>query len=217
MSSDTDSITCRITPWYTKRMLLWIALLSIFAAWFFYDFKYTYPEKVAIYQEYEKLSSLPEAERKEKWAKISREKKWPETPDAKTQRDVNGQLMFAGITGVMAAGFLITFLFNRGKTLRADTEAFYSTDGKRIPFASVYKIDQRKWKHKGLATAYYKLPDGTSGSAVLDDLKYDGTQKILDRLHAQFTGELIDLAENAPAPAAPASENNDTPPTPPSA
>ncbi len=214
MSSTTESIICRITPWYTKRMFLWIALLLIFCGWFLYDYKYTYPQKVAIYNEYLKLADLPEAERRAKWAKISQEKKWPEAPEAKTQRDVNGQLMFAGITGILGLSTLIIYLLNRGKTLRADDSSFYTASGKRIPFASVYKIDQRKWKHKGLATAYYKLPDGTSGSAVLDDLKYDGTQKILDRLHSQFKGQIIDLAEDTPTPTPANSEEKSEPPTP---
>jgi hypothetical protein len=56
----------------------------------------------------------------------------------------------------------------------------------------VFKIDTRKWRRKGLAYAYYRSESGEEKKAVLDDLKFVGSQAILDRMMENFEGELFE-------------------------
>jgi hypothetical protein len=53
-------------------------------------------------------------------------------------------------------------------------------------------VDKRKWEHKGLAYAWYRTQGGAEKREVFDDLKYAGADKVLERLLARFSGELIE-------------------------
>ena len=110
--------------------------------------------------------------------------------------DITEQKYWAGGAFFVATIIGIVFLINRGKKISADANSFTTPGGTTIPFDSVYRIDKRKWKYKGLAYAHYTDADGKKQKAALDDLKYGGTDKILDRLLANFSGELIDRVED---------------------
>jgi hypothetical protein len=198
-SPDDATIVCRTTPWYVRRMVPMFLMFAFFAGWFYRDYRWKYPEEKNIYDEYQRVTSGPGGE--EAWKKLSADKGWPLLPEKRTQDEIQTQKQFAIGCAVVAAGVLGVFLFNRGRTLRADAEAFYTPGGRRVPFASVFRIDRRKWKRKGLATVWYRDTDGTEKKAVIDDLKFGGADRILDRLLSHFSGELIDL-EPADAPAA---------------
>jgi hypothetical protein len=206
MSSPDDvAIVCRTTPWYVRRMVPMFLMFAFFSAWFYRDYRWKYPHEKAVFDEYQKVSSRPGGE--EEWKKLSAEHQWPLIPEKRTQDEIETQKHFAIGCGVVAVGILVTFLFNRGRTLRADREAFYTPSGRRIPFASVFRIDRRKWKNKGLAIIHYRDGDGTEKKAVIDDLKFGGADRILERLLSQFSGELIDL-ESAVAPVMGAQNNS---------
>jgi hypothetical protein len=204
MSDPTsEPIVCPTTPWYTRRMLLMFAMLAAFAGWFYKDFKWGYPKKAAVYAEYKKVIDLPDG--KAQWTKISQEKGWDDPPDEITTDEIGTQGKFAVGLGLGALGVLVTFLLNRGKTLTADAAGFTPPGAKvAIPFAAVTRVDKTRWKHKGLAYAYYKDAAGAERKAVIDDLKFGGADRVLDRLLSVFGGEIIDVAEEpAPAPAGP--------------
>jgi hypothetical protein len=186
-------------------MLLMFAMLAAFAGWFYKDFRWGYPKKAEIYSEWKKVVAQPDGQAR--WTQVSQEKGWPYAPDEITEDKIAEQGKFAIGLGVAALAVLGTFLLNRGKVLRADAEAF-TPPGARdpIPFAAVTRVDKTRWKHKGLAYAYYKDAGGTERKAVIDDLKYGGADQVLDRLLARFGGEIIDVAED-PAPAAPSPAN----------
>lgn len=217
----TEQIVCRTTRWYLKRMGLMFLLVAGMGGWFLYDGLVTYPKKIAIYSEYEVFQEREEAYEKFRgegrlaewnafaaskgwpegeptpWRDYSKEKGWPLKPDKRVPGDEVEQIYWAGGMAVLALGILGTFLLNRNRVLTADGESFTTPSGTRIPFNAVHKVDKRKWKHKGLAYAFYK-DDGSSGKAVIDDLKYDGAERVLDRLLSNFEGELIDRIEDQP-------------------
>ena len=58
------------------------------------------------------------------------------------------------------------------------------------------KIDRRPWKLKGLAKVYYQQ-NGNTKKASIDDLRFKGADAILERIQANFTGEILDLEEEA--------------------
>ena len=67
----------------------------------------------------------------------------------------------------------------------------------------MFRVDKRKWKHKGLAAIFYRDEQGNEKKAVIDDLKYSGADQVLDRLLGRFSGEVIDLDEPPRPPDAP--------------
>lgn len=96
------------------------------------------------------------------------------------------------IVGLLVLGYGLSQVPTR---LSADAVSFTPPRGRPIRFDEVHKVDTRKWKHKGLAYAFYKWPDGREARATIDDLKYGGAQKVLDRLMENFSGELIEKIE----------------------
>ena len=199
MSDLTASpLVCPTTPWYVRRMLLMFGMLAAFAGWFYKDYRWGYPKKAAVYSEYKKVMEAPDG--KTQWTRISKEKGWDDPPDEITADKIGEQGKFAVGLGLGSLAVLGTFLVNRGKKLTADATGF-TPPGSRtaIAYASVVRVDKTRWKHKGLAYAYYKDARGTERKAVIDDLKYAGADQVLDRLLANFDGELIDLVEEAPA------------------
>ena len=68
-------------------------------------------------------------------------------------------------------------------------------NGAEVRFADVFRVDKRKWDNKGLAYVYHRS-GGAGKRAVVDDLKYDGAGRVLDRLLAQFNGELIEKVQD---------------------
>lgn len=199
MSDDSGKITCHTTRWYTRRRILMIVLFLGFSGWFFRDWKWAYPKERAVYDEYwpEYQKMLSEG-REGEWIDVAKEKGWPEKPVEKNyDRKIAEQLYFGILTGVGGLALLVAFLRNRKRTLEADDVSFTTPDGRRVPFASAFRIDKRKWDHKGLAYVYYRDESGASRKAVIDDLIFGGAGAILDRLLSRFQGELIELERPA--------------------
>ncbi len=214
MTDEPEEIICHTTPWYKKRRLLMVAMLLGFSAYFFYDWKIGYPaqqrEYEAFWPVYQELAVQNKDDKA--WLDKAKENGWPESPKEKDWNyKLKEQFIWGVGTGLIGIGLLAAYLRNKNRVLRADAGSLTTPDGVRIPFASVSKIDKRKWDNKALA--YLWWTDGAiTRKAVIDDLVFDGAGKVLDRLMAQFHGELIDL-ERDPAPPADASPE-ETPSTP---
>lgn len=91
--------------------------------------------------------------------------------------------------GLVALGLM---LLNRHRSVKADDQAYYPKPAVKVPFSDVFKIDTRKWRRKGLAYAYYRTDSDDEKRAVIDDLKFVGSQAILDRMIDNFEGELVE-------------------------
>ena len=83
------------------------------------------------------------------------------------------------------------------KKLTCDETSFQAPWSPKIPFTAVEKLDKRPWKHKGLAKVHYKL-GSSSKSTSIDDLRFPGADKVLQRLEENFHGEILELEEEAP-------------------
>lgn len=214
-------LVCRVTSWYFRRMGILGGMLLLMGLYFVYDGKYGYPKANVIAErkdwfEKELLASydkakasgrldqwLAEAREKgwptgsegepPKWAAYAARNNWPEKPKKFTAKEIEEQFWWGGgtILGSLIVGVLL--LLNRNKTLQGGDDHFVTPEGRRIAFAEVFRIDKRKWDNKGLAYAWYR--EGGSGperKAVIDDLKFDGAGRILNRLLVSFSGELIE-------------------------
>ncbi len=204
MSTDADPITCRSTPWYHKRRIAMLLLVFGFSIAFFYDWSIRYPKHREAQMENKRLlTEKGEADGAAAYAKVAEEKGWPAKPDMHKDYDyaIKEQLIFGILTAVCGAVMLFFYIRTTRGALTADAESFRTPDGQRVPFASAFRIDRRKWDHKGLAYVYYNDAAGKERRAVIDDLIFAGAVKVLDRLSANFQGEVIDLAKKEASPA----------------
>ena len=197
-----EPIICPVTPWYHKRRVSMIALLLGLSAFFFYDWKVGYPKKRAEYEVYwPQYQQLVQQEKKTgDWFKLAKEKGWPEKPHEEDWNyKIREQLIFGCLTGVIGLGMLGSWFLNSRRKLTADHESFTTPDGHRVPFSSAFHLDKRKWDNKGLAYVRYKDGNNTR-KAVIDCLIHgDPAIKVLERLEANFQGELVDIVRTPPA------------------
>ncbi len=237
-AESASAIVCRVTPWYFRRMGMMAAMLVLMGLWFLYDWKFGYHAANEIADEKDKFEQVllkgydeaKAANRLEQWVKeteakglpagkngepprwvsYAAERGWSEKPHRWTDREIAGQFWWG--SGTIAVGLLValTMLLNRNRVLRAGADHWITPQGTKIYFAQVFRVDKRKWDSKGLAYAWYRqTPDSPEKKAVLDDFKFDGTGRVLERLLASFKGELIDKVPDAdtPTPADPSQAN----------
>ena len=229
----SESILCRVTPWYYRRMGMLAGLCLIFGLVFFYDGVWGYPKVVAIAQKQEWFTKeyLPsfEAAKKDgrmaqwledakarglptgvdgdppRWKSYAAQNGWEEEPKHFTDKEIAEQFYFAYGCFAAAVISLILILLNRGKVLRGEAAHWVTPEGVQIRYADVFRVDKRKWEHKGLAYAWYRV-QGAEKRAVIDDLKFGGADRILERLLASFSGELIEKVSESGTPESPAAE-----------
>jgi hypothetical protein len=106
-----------------------------------------------------------------------------------------------------------TMIVNRKRVLRADAAAFFTPKGERVPFASAFRVDQRKWDNKGLAYVYYRDEAEKERRATIDDLKFGGADAIRKRLLENFDGDLVERLARTEAPLAPTEATSPGPET----
>lgn len=221
-SPDSAIIVCPLARWYYRRMGLLAAMFVVFGALFFYDWKIGYPKENRIADEkaqfeedaqkgYDRAKAAGE-ENLKTWMTEAQKKGWvtdmvspprwdayaavrdlPSNPERKSQEAIDQQLHFAvGLfIGALVCGFML--LINRKRTFIGHADHMIMPDGKTVRFADVFKVDKRKWDNKALAYVYYRTsPEGPVQKAVVDDLKFDGSGKVFDRLMKNFSGELIE-------------------------
>ncbi|MBE2286867.1 MAG: hypothetical protein IAE77_25650 [Prosthecobacter sp.] len=231
----TTPIVCRVTSWYFRRMGMLAGLLLVFGLVFLYDGFRGYPATVEIAKKKEWFTSefLPSfdvakkegrleqwiAEQKARglptgidgepprWVSYAAQNGWEEDPKLYSEREIAEQFWFGyGCTaGAFVVGVII--LLNRSKVLRGEADHWVTPEGVKIAYADVFRVDKRKWEHKGLAYAWHRGVNAKAGRAVIDDLKFAGADKILERLLSRFSGELIEkVSASGPAVDAPATE-----------
>ncbi len=223
-----------MTPWFYRRMGILAAMLLFMGLYFIYDGKFGYAKDNAIAEEKVKfdgelLKSFDDAKKSgrldewiarakaegkpsgedgepPKWASYAAQHGWPEQPKKHGEDEIRQQFEWGGGMLLLCFIVVVKVLLDRGKKLTGHEQHMIMPDGGEVRFADVFKVDKRKWDHKGLAYVYHRTA-GVERRAVVDDLKYDGAVRVLERLLAQFSGELI---EKVPEPeAAPASTAGD--------
>ena len=219
-AAPAETILCRVTPWYFRRMGMLAGLLLLFGLVFLYDGVRGYPQSVALAQKKEwftteflptfdaakkegrleqwladaKAKGLPTGSEGEppRWVSYAAQNGWAEDPKLYSDREIAEQFWF-GYGCLAGAGIVgIIVLLNRRKVLRGEADHWMTSSGVTIRYADVFRVDKRKWEHKGLAYAWYRPVGGAEKCAVIDDLKFGGADQILTRLLSRFSGELIE-------------------------
>lgn len=90
----------------------------------------------------------------------------------KPLKDIKGQFNWA--IGSLALALLTLFFLIRTllRSMSVSSEAYSAPNGSLVPFASIYKIDKRKWSNKGIAFLYYKTEANTEKKAKIDGMVY---------------------------------------------
>jgi len=109
-----------------------------------------------------------------------------------------------------------------GRKIAVDDEALYPSDGGRVPFSDLVRMDLRKWENKGLAFLWATKPGGGERKIRIDGFVYGGFKKdkgeaaeeqaepveqqaepakeqaepaetLLKRIRANFQGEVVEM------------------------
>lgn len=235
-----EVIECRVTTWYFRRMGMLAAMLLAFGAYFFYDGRWGYPaanKRAEIKERFEKevlegFDKAGDMGNLDQWRNEMKSKGWPtdkdgvppkwvsyaaehgidEKPKKYTDREITEQFWWAGGMTFAAVIVGVLVLVNRNKVFRGLADRMVMPDGTEIRFADVFRIDKRKWDNKGLAYVWHRFhPEGPEQKAVIDDLKFGGAGKVLDRLLANFSGELIEKIIETDEAAQPKNAASDEP------
>lgn len=127
------------------------------------------------------------------WKKYTSEKGLEISADKyfKSRSTIEGQFNWAIGSGVLATLALFFLVRTSRRSMSVDAEAYYSPNGQRVPFASIYKIDRRKWARKGLAYLYYKDDADHEKKARVDGMVYGQ----FDKENPQNAEKLFQLIE----------------------
>ena len=161
----------RITSIWKKQKGFIGLFLAALGLWFLFDAQIGFPSSNERWLAHETLKT---ENRLSEWPALAKEKGWNETPPHKLYQkvDLRGQQIASGL---LFLGAITAFLYWLGQIKRVfilEHDAVILPDGKRIPFASVTRINQKQWESKGLATVYYSI-DGRTGKFELDDYKFE--------------------------------------------
>ena len=163
----------------------------IFCLWSLYDGLVTYPEqreRALKYAEYR------EQDKKEEWKALAAERGWhPGNPgEPKSEADIMGQFVMAGVTGTLGLGFLIVVLRARGRWIEATDSGIRSSWGQELSFDQIVSINKRKWENKGIAKIRYK-ENGRTRRFTVDDFKFvrEPTDEILRIVESRLDEDQI--------------------------
>jgi len=132
-----------------------------------------------------------------RWDDFAAPHGWASDPKKYSAEEIEQQFYWGG--AVLLAGLFTgtLLLLNRNQTFVGHLDHMVMPNGKKVRYDSAYKVDKRKWDNKGLAYVYYRESEGAASmKAVIDDLKFGGADKILDRLLENFSGELIEKVQD---------------------
>lgn len=226
-SDPSTPVICRVTRWYFRRMGMLAGLFLVFGLMFLYDGISGYPKSVALAKKKEwftgefltsfdaakrdgkleqwiadaEAKGLPTGSEGEppKWVSYAAKNGWEEDPKLYTEREIAEQFWFGYGCLAGAAIVGVVLLLNGRKTLCGEADHWVTPEGVKIAYKDVFRIDKRKWEHKGLAYAWYRTAGGAEKRAVIDDLKFSSADQVLERLMKAFSGELIEKISDPPA------------------
>ena len=233
LEDEVDIIECKVTPWFYRRRALFAGMYLIAALLFFKDGIWGYPKEnemaarkewfeKEVLQGYDKAvaeGTQPEWSTQAKanhypvndqgaplkWAAYAAAQGWPEKPKHYTQGDITQQYYWGAAGALALLVVVVNTLYHSRRKLVGAASYLIAPSGAKVTYVDAFKVDKRPWDIKGLAYVHYRLGgSGAEKKLKIDDLMYDGAGKVLDRLLAQFKGELI---EKVPDEAPPEPEN----------
>ena len=189
---------------YVARLALVGTACVGFTMWCLFDGLVAYPqqrERALIYQD---LKTGDKAEWRQEWNDIAEKEGWSNINpgEPKKEADFTVQFIMASAAGSLALVFLTLALMNRGRWIEFDDTEISTSWGYRCPFDSIFELDKKKWRTKGIAVVRYEQ-DGRKRRIVLDDCKYDieGTETLLREVESRLRDDQIVGGPPEPPPA----------------
>lgn len=184
-------LTAKISREWRDRMIIVLLMLLGSSAWFFYDGAVAYPKyniKADAYTEIQRVYQADEALLKEKWKALAIENHWDPEDVPKKRKDEKQQFQWGTGLFIISIIFLLWMLREMHRVILADDEKFVGISRaippfnslREIRFDSVFGVDKRRWDKKGIAVVFYKNAAGSRASAIIDEYKYAGSEKILE-------------------------------------
>lgn len=176
-------------------MIIVLLMLLGSSAWFFYDGAVAYPKyniKADAYAELHRVYQADETLLKEKWKALAIENHWDPEDVPKKRKDEDQQFRWGSGLLIISVAFLLWMLREMHRVISADDQKFIGITRAIIPFNalrevrfdSVIGVDKRRWDKKGIAVVFYKTDTGTRATALIDEYKYAGSERILERCEA---------------------------------
>ena len=189
------NLTAKISREWRDRMIIVLLMLLGSSAWFFYDGAVAYPKyniKADAYAELQRVYQADETLLKEKWKALAIENHWDPEDVPKKRKDEAQQFRWGSGLLVISVAFLLWMLREMHRVILADDEKFIGITRAVIPFNalreirfdSVFGVDKRRWDKKGIAVVFYKTEKGGRASALIDEYKYAGSERLLERCEA---------------------------------
>jgi hypothetical protein len=161
---------------YLMRYLVLTVVCLFLSAWFAYDGLIGYPQKLVYAKAYDELRELDSSERIDQWEQITKQNQWPaETPEKEAKEiesDIIGQYVFSGLALLVGIPALIFLLRSNGSWVESTETGLKTSWGQTLEYASVTRLNKKKWANKGIAKATYTA-DGQTRTFVFDDFKFD--------------------------------------------
>ncbi len=123
---------------------------------------------------------------KEAWESKASAEGWPTIPPKKlrTEGDILGQYVMAGIALLGGIWFLTTVLRTSGRWFELNENGITSRWGESFSLDQVTAIDKKQWRDKGIARVRYTTPRGRQRTFVVDNYKYH--KKTTDEIMRQI-------------------------------
>lgn len=142
------------------------------------------------------------------WEDYTAEKGWDsETADHPMEyHKIREQFIATGVVVVLILGTLFILIRTMRRTIKADQDALYTQDGRKILYSEMTRIDKRKWDTKGIALVYYTA-DGEEKKAKIDGMVYgqfneeEGApaEKLFAHIMENFKGEVLEYVDEEEA------------------
>ena len=179
---------------FVARMALVGLACFGFMLWCLFDGLVTYPNQKKRAEKYIDFKQNAGAEWKQEWKDFAQEKGWSDLDpgEPKKEADFTVQFIMATGAGTGALIFLLLALRNRGRWIEGDETGLSTSWGQRCPWDSMFELNKKKWRNKGIAVVRYEQ-DGRKRRIVLDDCKYDveGTEALLREVESRLRDEQI--------------------------
>jgi hypothetical protein len=165
-----------------------------FMSWCLFDGLVTYPNQRERALKYIDVKRDGGANWKQEWEDYAKERGWSDLDpkEPKKEGEFTVQFIMATAAGTGALIFLFLALRNRGRWIEGDETGLSTSWGHRCPWDSIFELNKKKWRNKGIAVVRYDQ-DGSKKRIVLDDCKYDieGTEALLREVESRLRDDQI--------------------------
>jgi hypothetical protein len=168
------TVRAQIKSGYRWRLAIMALGLGFWTAYCLYDGLYAYPLDNVQYTALEAFKQ-EHPDWQAKWAAHASANALPTNPNSIKPRsagDFYTQYIMAAITGPLALWAGIAWLRSGSRWVEADADRLRTSGGVDVPLSSVTKIDETRWKTKGIAHVYFD-DAGRQGKVLLDDWKFE--------------------------------------------